>query len=204
MTPSEDPIDIFDRLEFPEEPAPLAPTSADEQDGATDAAAPDKPRRLWLFALIGVAIGLVIAWVIFNQGQPSQLPADHPQTDAAVTATPISPEELAQLKANVEADPANTDNRLVYGVALFNEGQYDLAEEQWIEVTRLDPTDAGPWYNLGFLYLSLDPPAADKAEAAWTRVVELVPGTNMADTASQHLGRLNSTARPEVSASPSP
>lgn len=60
----------------------------------------------------------------------------------------------------------------------------------------LDPKDPGPWYNLGFLYLSLDPPADQKAEDAWRRVVELAPGSDMATTVSEHLDRLDSMPAP--------
>lgn len=203
-TPPEEPVDIFDRLDFPEDPEP-APEPAPKAEPTASGTGGPKLRRPWLYALVGVAIGLVISWVVLNQGGTGaqQLPADHPPTDAPATPAPVSAEQMAELKAKVDADPTNKDNRLVYGVALFNEGQFGPAEEQWLEATKLDPADPGPWYNLGFLYLSLDPPAADKAEAAWQKVVELVPGTSMADTASQHLGRLNSTARPEASPTPS-
>lgn len=200
MTPPDEPVDIFERQEFPDPPA----AGIDDLDLLVPEPTSDpteKPRRLWLWALVGVAIGLVIAWVVFNQSPKPQMPANHPPTNApAATPTPISAEEMAQLKAKVDADPTNKDNRLVYGVALFNDGQLDLAQEQWLEGTRLDPTDPGPWYNLGFLYLSLDPPQADEAEHAWKKVVELVPGTSMAQTASQHLARLNSTAAPATPA----
>lgn len=212
MTPPEEPVDIFDRLDFPDDPQPAHAAPAPSAKAAKAAKAgptasedgSPRLRRPWLYALVGVAIGLVISWVVLNQGpaQP-QMPADHPPMDAPATPAPVSPEQMAELKAKVDADPSNKDDRLVYGVALFNHGEFGPAEEQWLAVTELDPADPGPWYNLGFLYLSLDPPAADKAEAAWQKVIELVPGTSMADTASQHLGRLNSSARPEASPTPS-
>ena len=218
MTPREEPVDIFDREEFPAEPARPAPTAARGagaeppasdllDDDLTAPAAAPKLRRPWLYALLGVLIGLGIAWVIFNQGQASQMPPDHPAVDAATaTPTPVTPEQLADLKAKVDADPTNKDDRLAYGVALFGDGQFEAAEEQWLEVTRLAPEDPGPWYNLGFLDLSLDPPDADRAEQAWGKVVELVPGTSMAATAQQLLDRLDTSlptaATPTVSAEP--
>lgn len=197
MTQSQEPVDIFERDDFTASPAEPAASGSGRPAGSTA-----RPRRLWLFALVGVAIGLVISWVIFSQGSQPQLPADHPATDAPIaTPTPLTPDEMAQLKANVDADPTSHENRLIYGVALYNDGQFALAEEQWLEATRLDPSDPGPWYNLGFLYLSLDPPEAGKAEAAWRQVVDLVPGTSMAQTVSEHLDRLDTTPAP---ASPSP
>lgn len=209
----EDPVDIFERQHFPEKPL-VDPTDTDDPTPptASDAAEPARRRLpLWGFALIGVAIGLVIAWVIFNQGggQP-QMPAGHPPTDAPLaTPTPLPPEEMAQLKAKVDAEPTNADHRLVYGVALYNAESYGLAEEQFLEAGRLDPADPAPWYNLGFLYLSLDPPDDAKAEAAWRKVVEIVPGSSMAETVGKHLAGLDSlpadaTAGPTPDPSPTP
>lgn len=209
----EEPVDIFERQHFPETPpagagdapAPAAPEASETRTPAR--------RRvpLWLFALVGVAIGLVIAWAIQSQGGQPTMPADHPPTDAPVaTPTPLPPEEMAQLKAKVDAEPTNADHRLVYGVALYNAESYQQAEEQFLEAGKLDPADPAPWYNLGFLYLSLDPPEDAKAEAAWRKVVEIVPGTSMAETVGKHLAGLDTslpagaTAGPTPDASPTP
>ncbi len=201
-----EPVDIFERQEFPTEPPEGTPDQAGPpaSDLLDEPPAPRKRAPLWLFGLLGVAIGLVVAWVIFSQGnqQQPQMPANHPPTDAPVaTPTPLAPQEMAQLKAKVDAEPTNKDHRLVYGVALYNAGTLDLAEEQFLAAGELDPADPAPWYNLGFLYLSTDPPSADKAEQAWRKVVELVPGTSMAETVGQHIGRL--TTNP-VTPTPSP
>ena len=205
----EDPVDIFERQDFPETP-PADATDVDDlaEPTASEVAAPARRRLpLWGFALIGVAVGLVIAWVVFSQGgggQP-QMPADHSPTDVPVaTPTPLSPEELAQLKAKVDAEPDNAGHRLVYGVALYNAGRYEIAEEHFLAAGRLDPTDPAPWYNLGFLYLSLDPPDDAKAEAAWRKVVEIVPGTSMAETVSKHLAGLDASLPAGATAGPSP
>lgn len=101
----------------------------------------------------------------------------------------------------VELNPGDKDNRLILGVTYYNDAQYGPAEQQWLAAAELDPKDPGPWYNLGFLYLSLDPPQDQKAEAAWQRVVELAPQSDMAKTVSEHLDRMNSA--PVTSPAPS-
>ena len=37
----------------------------------------------------------------------------------------------------MDADPTSLDDRLVYGVALYNEGRYPEAEEQWLAATEI-------------------------------------------------------------------
>lgn len=101
----------------------------------------------------------------------------------------------------VEVNPDNKDNRLILGVTYYNDAQYAPAEEQWLAAADLDPQDPGPWYNLGFLYLSLEPPADQKAEDSWRKVTELAPGSDMAQTVTEHLDRLDSM--PQLSPAPS-
>lgn len=103
----------------------------------------------------------------------------------------------------VALTPTDKDNRLILGVALFSDSQFAPAEEQWLKAAELDPADPAPWYNLGFLYLSLDPPQDDRTEAAWRKVVELAPGTSMAETVGEHLDRLD-TSLPSPTPSPTP
>lgn len=142
------------------------------------------------------------------------------QWQAKVTADPADAATLRELAAEyfrvgrfaesaawqakiVAQNPSDIDSRLILGVAYYSDGRYDLAEEQWLSASSLDPGSADPWYNLGFLYLSLDPPDDARAEAAWRKVVELAPGSDIAATVSEHLGRLD-TPLPGASATPTP
>lgn len=101
----------------------------------------------------------------------------------------------------VELEPDNVDARLILGVAYFNDGQLDAAETQWLRAAELAPKSPDPWYNLGFLYLSRSTPDFAQVEAAWTKVIELAPDSDIAKTARNHLDRLGG---PSLSPSPSP
>ncbi|NCD19759.1 MAG: tetratricopeptide repeat protein [Actinobacteria bacterium] len=90
----------------------------------------------------------------------------------------------------VELDPRDVDARLSLGVALFGLGDLEGAEEHWGVAADLAPELAEVHYNLGFLYLSMDPPQADRAEEAWARVIEIDPDSPLAETAAAHLDRL--------------
>lgn len=103
----------------------------------------------------------------------------------------------------VELRPADVDNRLILGVAYYSDGRYDQAEAQWLKAAELAPTSADPWYNLGFLYLSLEVPDDKRAEAAWQKVVDMAPGTDLARTAAGHLDRLNTSVSAQTSPAPS-
>ncbi|WP_282006496.1 tetratricopeptide repeat protein [Propioniciclava sinopodophylli] len=208
-------VDVSVWTDDPVETTGSTPPDTDTADTADTAAAPAVPatvtrrRKPWLFAALGVLLGLGIVWGVWSLGDDptSRLPSDHPPTNApaaAATPTPLTAEQWSALKAKVDADPTSLDDRLVYGVALYNEGRYPEAEEQWLAATELAPDDPGPWYNLGFLYLSLDPPSDEKAEAAWRKVVEIAPGTSMAETVTQHLDRLDTVLPGGAAPSPSP
>lgn len=106
-------------------------------------------------------------------------------------------------KKIVDQNPQDADARLILGVAYYNDSQFQLAEEQWLKVAEMQPKNPDPWYNLGFLYLSLEPPQDAKAEAAWQKVIDIDPNSELAATVSSHLDRLNTTLPANVSASPS-
>lgn len=91
-------------------------------------------------------------------------------------------------------DPKDVDARLALGVALFNDGDLAGAQAQWTRASQLAPDEPEPYYNLGFLYLSQPNPDMEKVERAWGTVLELAPDSELAETVSAHLGRLDATA----------
>ena len=127
------------------------------------------------------------------------------ELEAKVTADPADIEpmrELARLhlfagdletsarwQQRILADhPDDIDARLALGVALFNQGNLDSAEEQWLRAVELDPTAPEPHYNLGFLYVASDPPRMDEAKEHWDTVVDLAPDSDMAKNIATHMG----------------
>ncbi|MFT3876231.1 MAG: hypothetical protein QM708_07420 [Propioniciclava sp.] len=103
----------------------------------------------------------------------------------------------------VELNPDDVDNLLILGVALYSGSDFAEAEKVWLKTAVLAPTSAEPWYNLGFLYLSLDPPDDQRAEAAWQRVIDIDPSSDMAITVGKHLSALDSGV-PGSTPSPTP
>ncbi|GAB94226.1 Flp pilus assembly protein TadD [Kineosphaera limosa] len=92
--------------------------------------------------------------------------------------------------AVLQVTPNDTDARLALGASLFNQGNMAAAEKEWREVLRIDPKVAEAHYDLGFLYLSKTPADVKAAEAEWTKVAELAPGSQIAKTATAHLERM--------------
>ncbi len=72
-------------------------------------------------------------------------------------------------------DPENVDARLALGASQFNLGDVSEARKQWERVISLDPKNVEAYYDLGFLYLSEDPPEMAKTKRMWRKVVELRP-----------------------------
>ncbi|MDO5735734.1 MAG: tetratricopeptide repeat protein [Propionibacteriaceae bacterium] len=99
--------------------------------------------------------------------------------------------QAAQWQQRILAEhPDDVDARLALGVALFDQGELDLAQVQWERASELDPAKAEPHYNLGFLHLSADPPDMDQVRVHWEKVLELDPESSMAKTISTHMGGL--------------
>ena len=74
--------------------------------------------------------------------------------------------------------------------------QTDAAKAQWLTVTELAPDNATAWYNLGFYYLTIQPADMAAAKAAWQRVIDIDPESEMARTASMHLAGLEDPTAP--------
>lgn len=85
--------------------------------------------------------------------------------------------------------PDDVDALLALGVARFNDGDLTAAEEQWQRALEIAPDTAEVHYNLGFLYLSQDPPDSARAEAEWDEVLRLAPESDMAQTIRSHMER---------------
>lgn len=94
----------------------------------------------------------------------------------------------------VELEPDNVDALLALGVAHFNMDDLPTAEKHWNEVLKKDPKNVGAYYDLGFLYFAKNPPELDKAEAAWQKLVEIAPDSELAKNVESHLARFKSGA----------
>ena len=99
-------------------------------------------------------------------------------------------------------DPKNLTALLALGAAQFNEGNAVDAEKQWRAVLAIDPKNVEAHYDLGFMYLSKNPPDVANVKLEWGKVVELDPTSNLAKTVSTHLAGLESPA-PGTSGAPS-
>ena len=91
-------------------------------------------------------------------------------------------------------DPNNLTGLLSHGAAQFNLGNADAAEADWRKVVTLDPKQSEAYYDLGFLYLSKNPPDMDKVKKMWNKVVEIDPTSDVAKTVQQHLEGLDTAA----------
>ncbi|HET8943449.1 MAG TPA: tetratricopeptide repeat protein [Dehalococcoidia bacterium] len=100
----------------------------------------------------------------------------------------------------LELDPTNVHALTDVGTAQFNLGQFEAAKTAWLKARELDPNDEQVHYNLGFLYANVDPVDYAAALAEWQLVVELAPGSDLANTAQVHLESLAA----EASAAPTP
>lgn len=88
-------------------------------------------------------------------------------------------------------DPDNADVLTDQGVMYRELKAYDKAIANWERAQKLDPRHLQSLYNLGIVYAyDLQQPA--KARTAWSKVVELAPGSPNAMEAQRQLSQLGS------------
>ncbi len=91
----------------------------------------------------------------------------------------------------VKRQPGSVKARLALGAAKFNLGDVPAARGEWERVVSLDSENVEAYYDLGFLYLSKQPPNMAKAKQMWRKVVELAPPeSSVAKTVTTHLKSL--------------
>ncbi|WP_159813630.1 tetratricopeptide repeat protein [Actinomyces sp. zg328] len=110
--------------------------------------------------------------------------------------------EVSTIQSQIEADPTNADLKIRLGRAYAGLGDYDRAIETLTGVTDEDPAKTEAWYYLGFIHMSTKPPNEAAAQAAWQKVIDLDPDSEMAGKARSHMANLGSqggTAGPQGS-----
>ena len=80
---------------------------------------------------------------------------------------------------------------LALGAAQFNLGDAASAEKQWLAVLAIDPKNVEAYYDLGFMYLSQNPPDMANVKLQWGKVIEIDPNSDVAKTVATHLDSLD-------------
>ncbi|MDU0967514.1 MAG: tetratricopeptide repeat protein [Actinomycetaceae bacterium] len=191
---------------------------ADEQEiltaEAKKRAAKDGPSggSIALAVIIGIVACAVVVLAVYVLGRP-QMPANHPDVAASQTMpseaeTTMSAseraEKVATLKRAIDKDPQDEKSRLELGVVLFEGDDLAGAKEQWDKVLEIDPNNAEVYFNLGFWYLSQDPPNKAEANKAWDRVLALEPQSEMAQIIQMHRGQASISPGPSDSTAGAP
>ncbi len=87
-------------------------------------------------------------------------------------------------------DPEHIQGLLARGAVYFNLNDPANAEATWKKVATLEPDNVEVHYDLGFLYLNQANPDWAGVQAEWTRVIELDPSSQLAQTVRSHLDSL--------------
>ncbi|MEE8384640.1 MAG: hypothetical protein V3S01_01830, partial [Dehalococcoidia bacterium] len=85
------------------------------------------------------------------------------------------------------------------GTSQYNLGRSVEAKAAWQNGLDLAPEDPQLHYNLGFLYANAEPPDFESASQAWQMVLDLAPGTQLAQTVQVHMEGMQELATPEAS-----
>ncbi|HEU4759864.1 MAG TPA: tetratricopeptide repeat protein [Dehalococcoidia bacterium] len=100
----------------------------------------------------------------------------------------------------VAIDPNNVHARTDIGTANFNLGRSEEAKAAWAAALAIAPSDVQLHFNMGFLYANAEPRDLDGARKEWQTVLDLAPGSDLANTAQVHLDSLS--AQPAAEATP--
>lgn len=199
---------------------PPRPTPAKKSTPTVDVHTPsDKPERpdnttvmprtakIVLAAVAAIAVIVGVYQLGVHSGQPdvtakqettTGMPDNTLQDEQANQMSDVQKEErIAQLEKVLDNDPDDIQAHLELGVLVFDEADPSQAQYHWEKITQIDPTVAQAWYNLGFLYQTLDPPQPDKAQEAWGKVVELEPDSDMAQIVTMHGDMIDRTRHGE-------
>ncbi len=87
-------------------------------------------------------------------------------------------------------DPKNVQALLAKGAVSFNLGDLPTAESTWKQVADIAPDNVEVHYDLGFLYLNQTTPDWAGVQSEWTKVIQLDPGSDLAQTVQAHLDAL--------------
>ncbi len=91
------------------------------------------------------------------------------------------------MKRAVAAAPGNATAHLALGAAEFNIGDIADARHEWLHVIAANRKNVEAYYDLGFLYVSEEPPDMADAKKVWEKVVALAPNSSEAKTIATHL-----------------
>lgn len=190
----------------------------------------------WRPLALGVAVGIIAlaAIIVVRDMLPSGGESAAPDvSQQAGEFVPLDKQRVAELMAQVQADPDNRDAlfelgesfflagewqsaidwftkfltlepanvhaKTDVGTANFNLGNYEEAKASWLSAMEIDPNDPQLHYNMGFFYANVEPVDLNAAMAEWQKVVELAPGTKLAETAQVHLkGLAEATPAPSA------
>jgi cytochrome c-type biogenesis protein CcmH/NrfG len=94
----------------------------------------------------------------------------------------------------VAIEPANARALLALGAADYNSGNLSEAEQSWLAVIALDSENVEAHYDLGWVYAQQEPPDVASMRREWEKVLELAPGTDVAQQVQQHLDALASAS----------
>lgn len=101
-------------------------------------------------------------------------------------------------------DPKNVTGLLALGAADFNIGKLAEAETAWRQVLAIDPKSVEAHYDLGFMYLSKNPPDLANVRKEWNEVIAIAPDSDVAKTVATHLKSLDGSPAPSTAPSATP
>ncbi|MDR0990282.1 MAG: hypothetical protein LBL92_02810 [Propionibacteriaceae bacterium] len=214
------PADTFPATVAPSPDDPDAEVNDDivtrRKAARTDAAAAKKPSAmtttpvnallLLLALVVGIILGVWITGRLQDSGDDTTSTGEMTAMPTAAASSDLTEEEMAaqiaELETQLASNPDDTSILLDLGVLRFNSGNLSGAAESWQRVLDLEPDNEYAWYFMAYYYRALpDDAGLEQAIAAFTKVIEVAPGSELATSAQTHLDAWTaSTTEPAATA----
>jgi tetratricopeptide (TPR) repeat protein len=104
------------------------------------------------------------------------------------------------LEKILAVDSKNVTALLALGAVQFNQGDSADAEKRWRAVLAIDAKNVEAHYDLGFMYLSMNPPDVANVKREWGEVIAIDPNSDVAKTVATHLASLEGSPAPSGTA----
>ena len=156
---------------------------------------------------VGAVAAIAIGVGVYNMGASSVPGFTGAAAPEASGGPSLDQARVAALMQKISANPKDVASLQALGDLYFQAGDYRTAADWAKKILAIDDKNLEAHYDLGFMYLSKNPPDIANARLEWDKVIAIAPNSDVAKTVATHLQSLTGSPGPSAggaAASPAP